>query len=357
MVAYLEKLTENDGFAQIVDFLNVHPIRYALTINPTIYVSCIKQFWSTAKTKTINRETQIHAKVDSKTIIITQSSIRSDLQLADDDDEAVTKEWEDIMERAATTASSLKVEQDSGNIHRTQSMVTLNEPSPQGTGSGSGPRVNTLRSGEDRLKLKELMELCTKLFDRVLALEKTKTAQAKEICWFEEQSQAVGKKEKGKQSSIFRESNSDQVDINDTIDEAYNSNMEDTTTGTEVNTASAPVTTAGVFVSTAELVTTASEVVTTVEPSTPLTTTAVIVDEDLTITQTLMKLRSEKSKERGVVIKEPSETATRSTVPPQLQIPAKDKGKCIMQEPEKPVKVKGKDQICSKTSNRVRCGS
>ncbi|GKE68278.1 hypothetical protein Tco_1526350 [Tanacetum coccineum] len=44
--------------------------------------------------------------------------------------EAVTKEWEDKMERAATTASSLEAEQDSGNINRTQSMATLNEPSP-----------------------------------------------------------------------------------------------------------------------------------------------------------------------------------------------------------------------------------
>nr|GEV98149.1 ribonuclease H-like domain-containing protein [Tanacetum cinerariifolium] len=41
-------------------------------------------------------------------------------------------------------------------------------------------RVNTLGSGEDRLKLKELMGLCTKLSDRVLNLETTKTAQAKE---------------------------------------------------------------------------------------------------------------------------------------------------------------------------------
>ncbi|GKC95191.1 hypothetical protein Tco_1160633 [Tanacetum coccineum] len=55
-------------------------------------------------------------------------------------DETVYKEWEDIMERAATTASSLEAEQDSGNINRTQSMATLNEPLPQGTGSGSGPR-------------------------------------------------------------------------------------------------------------------------------------------------------------------------------------------------------------------------
>ncbi|GJY85719.1 hypothetical protein Tco_0499745 [Tanacetum coccineum] len=43
--------------------------------------------------------------------------------------ETVYKEWEDKMERAATTASSLEAEQDSGNINRTQSMATLNEPS------------------------------------------------------------------------------------------------------------------------------------------------------------------------------------------------------------------------------------
>nr|GEX63249.1 hypothetical protein [Tanacetum cinerariifolium] len=56
------------------------------------------------------------------------------------DHETVYKEWEDIMERAATTASSLEVEQGSGNITRTESMATLNEPFPQGTSSGSGPR-------------------------------------------------------------------------------------------------------------------------------------------------------------------------------------------------------------------------
>ncbi|GJZ17765.1 hypothetical protein Tco_0553888 [Tanacetum coccineum] len=56
-------------------------------------------------------------------------------------DETVTEEWEDRMDRAATTASSLEVEQDSGNINRTQSMATLNAPIPQGTGSGSGPRL------------------------------------------------------------------------------------------------------------------------------------------------------------------------------------------------------------------------
>ncbi|GJW34983.1 hypothetical protein Tco_0057903 [Tanacetum coccineum] len=83
MVAFLDKPTESDGFEQIVDFLNAHPIKYALTVNPTIYTSCIEQFWTTAKVKTVNGEVQIQALVDKKKVIITETSIRSDLQLED----------------------------------------------------------------------------------------------------------------------------------------------------------------------------------------------------------------------------------------------------------------------------------
>ncbi|GJT39639.1 hypothetical protein Tco_0939504, partial [Tanacetum coccineum] len=84
MVAFLEKPDECTGFEQIVDFLNAHTIRYALTVNPTIYVSCVKQFWSSAMTKTVNGEPHIHAKVDGKVIVITESSVRRDLHLADE---------------------------------------------------------------------------------------------------------------------------------------------------------------------------------------------------------------------------------------------------------------------------------
>ncbi|GJV45486.1 hypothetical protein Tco_1430022 [Tanacetum coccineum] len=59
MVEFLEKPTESSGFKEI--------------------------FWSTAKTKTINRETHIHALVDGKKIDITESSMRKDLQFADED--------------------------------------------------------------------------------------------------------------------------------------------------------------------------------------------------------------------------------------------------------------------------------
>ncbi|GJZ18516.1 hypothetical protein Tco_0554639 [Tanacetum coccineum] len=82
-VAFLEKPTESEGFEEIVDFLNANPIKYALTVNPTIYCSCVKQFWDTVKAKTVNGEVQLQALVDKKKVIITESTIRRDLQLED----------------------------------------------------------------------------------------------------------------------------------------------------------------------------------------------------------------------------------------------------------------------------------
>ncbi|GJT63119.1 retrovirus-related pol polyprotein from transposon TNT 1-94 [Tanacetum coccineum] len=218
----------------------------------------VEEFWSTVKAKTINGEVQLHALVDGKKILITKSFVRRDLKLEDEEevnfilnnnfesmirnldnvsgkflmyprkpkrkdtqvpqpsdpsenvvDEAVHKEFGDSLVRAATTASSLEVEQDSGNITKTRSKATPYESSSLGTTSGDGPRCqetmgdtiaqtrfenvskhsndsllargNTLQSDEDSLKLNELMELCTTLQNRVLDLEKTKTSQQNEI--------------------------------------------------------------------------------------------------------------------------------------------------------------------------------
>ncbi|GKA24051.1 hypothetical protein Tco_0710084 [Tanacetum coccineum] len=63
--------------------------------------------------------------------------------LISDRDGTVYKEWEDRMERTATTASSLDAEQNSSYINRTQSMAILNESFPQGTDSSSGPRFES----------------------------------------------------------------------------------------------------------------------------------------------------------------------------------------------------------------------
>ncbi|GKE63480.1 hypothetical protein Tco_1513847 [Tanacetum coccineum] len=238
-------------------------------------------------------------------------------------------------------------------------MTTRNEPIPQGTGSGSGPkrqdtilgdmsaqtrferlskqsndpslsRVNTLGSREDSMKLNELMEIYTRLSERVLALENIKTAQNLEIINLKKRVKKLEKKKKARNPQLKRR--------------LFKVRIESSAEKSLETQGSAPVTPNGVSVSTAK-------------PSTPLTTTILIEDEDLTIAQTLMKMRSVKSKEkgvssettirptRGVIMKEASETITRPIVPPQQQLDTKDKGKGIMQEPEKPVKMKSKDQI------------
>nr|GEY50460.1 putative ribonuclease H-like domain-containing protein [Tanacetum cinerariifolium] len=76
--------TESKGFKKIIDFLNAHSIKYTLTVNPTIYTLCIEQFWATTKVKNINREAQLHAKVDGKKVVISEASIRRDLWFGDE---------------------------------------------------------------------------------------------------------------------------------------------------------------------------------------------------------------------------------------------------------------------------------
>ncbi|GKE84225.1 hypothetical protein Tco_1557967, partial [Tanacetum coccineum] len=57
--------------------------------------------------------------------------------------------------------------------------------------------VNTPRSDDDRIELKELMEICTKLSERV-DLETTKTAQAKEIANLKKRVKKLERKRKSR---------------------------------------------------------------------------------------------------------------------------------------------------------------
>ncbi|GJS70412.1 hypothetical protein Tco_0703253 [Tanacetum coccineum] len=114
-------------------------------------------------------------------------------------DEAITKEMHDGLGRATTTASSLEAEQGSGNISKTQTKATPSRLSSPRTSSEGGPGChftmggspvqarperlsnlpnepplgegNTSRSGEGSMQLLELMEICTKLSDKVTTLE------------------------------------------------------------------------------------------------------------------------------------------------------------------------------------------
>nr|GEY50112.1 hypothetical protein [Tanacetum cinerariifolium] len=171
------------------------------------------------------------------------------------EDETAHEERGDKVERATTTASSLEAEHDNGTISRTQSMVIPNEHIPQGTSSGGRPRRQDTILGD------------TPAQTRVLALKNNKTAQALEIQMLKKRVKSLEKKRKSRTPQL-------KMSINLTAVEP-------------VTTVSAPVTTAGVSVSTAE-------------PSTPPTTiTTLIKDEDLIIAQTLMKMRSVKSKEKS----------------------------------------------------------
>ncbi|GKB74061.1 putative ribonuclease H-like domain-containing protein [Tanacetum coccineum] len=89
----LEAEQDNEGskgFHQIVDFLNSTHIKYALTENPTIYVSLIHQFWHTASASTSeNKEMEITATIYERVKTVTEASIRRHLKLEDYDDPSV----------------------------------------------------------------------------------------------------------------------------------------------------------------------------------------------------------------------------------------------------------------------------
>nr|GEY50599.1 hypothetical protein [Tanacetum cinerariifolium] len=86
-VAYLEKGKGWEAYEQILDFLNRSHIRYALTHRPHIvFDSLVKQFWATATVH--NHEagpSKIIATIDGNEVVVTESLIRTQLQLNDVD--------------------------------------------------------------------------------------------------------------------------------------------------------------------------------------------------------------------------------------------------------------------------------
>ncbi|GKE26485.1 hypothetical protein Tco_1441869, partial [Tanacetum coccineum] len=183
MVAFLAKPTETEGFEQIVDFLNVNPIKYALTVNPTIYTS-----------------------LDGKKVIITETSVRRDLQLEDAEGieclpnadifeqlalmGAKSTAWNEFNSTMASAIICLAINQKFNfSKYIFESMVKNVDSSPtepiadEAANEKNVPTHSNdpLLSGEDSLKLNDLMEIYTKLQQRVLDLENTKTAQAHEV--------------------------------------------------------------------------------------------------------------------------------------------------------------------------------
>ncbi|GKD11094.1 hypothetical protein Tco_1190779, partial [Tanacetum coccineum] len=90
-----------------------------------------------------------------------------------------------------------KQRKDSGPTEPIPDEATNEEPI-------STPSCDTPQSGEDRLQLTELMNLCTKLQKHVLDLEEAKIAQAKEIASLKKRVKQLEKRRKSRTSGLKR---------------------------------------------------------------------------------------------------------------------------------------------------------
>ncbi|GJT03073.1 hypothetical protein Tco_0824242 [Tanacetum coccineum] len=109
----------------------------------------------------------------------------------------------------------------------------------------------------------------------------------------------------------------------------------------EVHTTNAPVSTALVTISTVD------PEVSAVKPRTPPIATSLFDDEDITMAQTLIKMKEKEAKDKGVKFKDVEDFSrpvrSITTLKPLPSIGPKNKGKGILVE-EEPVKIKRKDQ-------------
>nr|GFB52178.1 hypothetical protein [Tanacetum cinerariifolium] len=85
MVSILEKGEFNTDFHSMVDFIAASPLRYALTVKPTVFVSHIRKFWSITRIETTDERTHILATVDGIQRTVPESSLRRNLKLRDED--------------------------------------------------------------------------------------------------------------------------------------------------------------------------------------------------------------------------------------------------------------------------------
>ncbi|GJU66305.1 hypothetical protein Tco_1252564 [Tanacetum coccineum] len=254
-------------------------------------------------------------------------------------DKAVHKELGDSLVRAVTTASSLEAEQDSGGGPRCQETMrdTIAQTRFENVSKHSNDsllaRGNTLRSDEDRLKLNELMELCTTLQNRVLDLEKTKTTQQNEIASLKRRVKKLEKENRSRTHKLKRlykvgltarvePSGDEEISVQDDADkEMFDV---DALNGEEVFVA-------GKNENVVEEVVDAAQVSTAA-------TTVTITTEEITLAQALEALKTLKPKVKWIVFQEQSTTTTITTISLQQ---SQDKGKGIMiEEPVKPIKKK-----------------
>ncbi|GJR30353.1 hypothetical protein Tco_1106585 [Tanacetum coccineum] len=230
-----------EGSGQPTEPQHTPTIASPSNIEPILIITSSSQPQKTYKRRKIKRPTKISQSCGPTTLVV---------------DQTIREERGDSMEMAATTAASLDAEQsrtvgtDSGSGPRRQDTILGDRPAQTrferlSKQSNDPPLsgVNAPGSGEDRLKIIELMEICTKLSDRVLALENVKSVQDLEITSLKK------REDTSKQERNIAESDQDE-EISFVQEDAETQGRYDQ--DIDVITISAPITTTGVFVSTAE---------------------------------------------------------------------------------------------------------
>nr|GEW15773.1 putative ribonuclease H-like domain-containing protein [Tanacetum cinerariifolium] len=140
------------------------------TLNPlmadslpkTILLTSIKQFWSTAKVKTVNDEVRVQALIDGKKVTIKESSIRCTLRL--DDEEAVEEVGE------AQYDVSIHTEPSTLKPHKKYKSKKQQPKEPKVTSPASSPEhqlpsplTDPIPTAKDSLTLQELIDLLLRI--------------------------------------------------------------------------------------------------------------------------------------------------------------------------------------------------
>nr|GEY74394.1 hypothetical protein [Tanacetum cinerariifolium] len=140
-----------------------HKLTTAGDVSPTIYTSCIKQFWTSVKVKTVNDDVRLQALVYGKKVIVNEASIRRDLRLDDAEGTSFSGVITPLLEIMIVQApeerkhKSKRKQRKETEVPQTEPQVKEHIPTPS---------YDPLPSGEDRLQLNELMDICTKLSDK-----------------------------------------------------------------------------------------------------------------------------------------------------------------------------------------------
>ncbi|GJZ71534.1 hypothetical protein Tco_0635385 [Tanacetum coccineum] len=302
--------------------------------------------------KDVKQKTRgLTALIDKKKVIITETSIKSDLHLEDAGDSGIPT---DSLQTPITTQPSSSRTQKKQSRRTQRKDTAIAQEETQQDDSVPTPSNDPPLSGEDSMQLSELMLFCTNLQKQVLDLEKEKDAQAKEIADLKKRVQKLERKKKSRTTSLKRlkkvgmsrrvESSKDQESLDDHEDASKQGrSIEDI--DKDVDVSLVDDTQRRLDDSAKE-----REVDTSVEDSAAPTTI-----EEITLAQTLIQIKAAKpkvvttaattttttrSKARGVIVQEPSEFRTSQESQPLI---TKDKGKAIMIEPEAPLK--RKDQV------------